>query len=50
MAARGKACEGMKAAPTAFTFDSDFMVARFHPNGSLDRSFDNLEGAPNGKQ
>ena len=30
---------GGSAAPTAFTLDSDFMVARFRPNGSLDTSF-----------
>jgi uncharacterized delta-60 repeat protein len=30
---------GGSAAPTAFTFDSDFMVARFRPNGTLDASF-----------
>src|SRR6185503_19320901 len=27
------------AAPTAFTFDSDFAVARFQSDGSLDESF-----------
>ena len=30
---------GGSAAPTAFTFDSDFMVARFRPDGRLDRHF-----------
>jgi len=30
---------GGSAAPTAFTFDSDFMIARFHGDGSLDMTF-----------
>ena len=30
---------GGSAAPTAFTLDSDFMVARFLPDGALDASF-----------
>ena len=35
----GKILVGGSAAPTAFTFDSDFMVARFLPSGDLDTSF-----------
>lgn len=35
----GRILVGGSAAPTAFTFDSDFMVARFRPNGTLDTTF-----------
>ncbi len=35
----GKILVGGSAAPTAFTFDSDFMVARFTRSGSADTSF-----------
>ena len=37
--ASGKILVGGSAAPTAFRVDSDFMVARYNPNGTLDRSF-----------
>ena len=35
----GKILVGGSAAPTAFTFDSDFMVARFRSSGVLDPTF-----------
>ena len=35
----GKILVGGSAAPTAFTLDSDFAVARFLPSGALDPSF-----------
>jgi uncharacterized delta-60 repeat protein len=37
--ANGKILIAGSAAPTAFRVDSDFMVARYHPDGSVDKSF-----------